>query len=92
MATAAAAVRVLGPVLPRILHMCADGVRFFDAPDFPEEPPESARDRYRTGLDPPVAGNDGQARISYEDYVAALVDEIERLAPSQPALHRRHLN
>ncbi|MFJ9704844.1 NAD(P)-dependent oxidoreductase [Streptomyces sp. NPDC101234] len=32
---------------------------------------------YRTGLDTPVAGEDGQARISYEDYAAALVDEIE---------------
>ncbi|MEV7393705.1 MULTISPECIES: NAD(P)H-binding protein [unclassified Streptomyces] len=33
--------------------------------------------RYRTGLDHPVIGDDGQARISYEDYAAALVDEIE---------------
>ncbi|WP_316781568.1 NAD(P)-dependent oxidoreductase [Streptomyces sasae] len=33
--------------------------------------------RYRSGLDHPVIGDDGQARISYEDYAAALVDEIE---------------
>ncbi|MEU9341786.1 NAD(P)H-binding protein [Streptomyces sp. NPDC048278] len=33
--------------------------------------------RYRTGLDHPVAGADGRARISYEDYAVALVDEIE---------------
>ncbi|HEX2145405.1 MAG TPA: NAD(P)H-binding protein [Glycomyces sp.] len=33
---------------------------------------------YRTGLDHPVIGEDGQARISYEDCAAALVDEIER--------------
>jgi uncharacterized protein len=33
--------------------------------------------RYRTGLDHPVIGADGQARISYEDYAVALVDEIE---------------
>ncbi|MFD3580996.1 NAD(P)-dependent oxidoreductase [Streptomyces sp. NPDC058683] len=39
--------------------------------------------RYRTGLDHPVTGEDGQARISYEDYAVALVDEIE---------HPRHLN
>jgi len=32
---------------------------------------------YRTGLDHPVAGEDGQARISYEDYATALVDEID---------------
>ncbi|SEC37762.1 hypothetical protein SAMN05216489_00577 [Streptomyces sp. 3213] len=32
---------------------------------------------YRTGLDRPVTGDDGQARISYEDYAAAIVDEIE---------------
>ena len=32
---------------------------------------------YRTGLDRPVVGDDGQARISYEDYASALVDEIE---------------
>lgn len=39
--------------------------------------------RYRTGLDHPVTGQDGQARISYEDYAAAVVDEIE---------NPRHLN
>ena len=39
--------------------------------------------RYRTGLDHPVTGADGQARISYEDYAVALVDEIE---------NPRHLN
>ncbi|MFE2062301.1 NAD(P)-dependent oxidoreductase [Streptomyces sp. NPDC059467] len=39
--------------------------------------------RYRTGLDRPVTDDDGQARISYEDYAVALVDEID---------HRRHLN
>jgi putative NADH-flavin reductase len=33
--------------------------------------------RYRTGLDHPVTGEDGQARISYEDFAVALVDEIE---------------
>ncbi|MFF8375647.1 NAD(P)-dependent oxidoreductase [Streptomyces sp. NPDC015661] len=33
--------------------------------------------RYRTGLDRPVVGDDGQARISDEDYAAALVDEID---------------
>jgi len=32
---------------------------------------------YRTGLDHPVAGADGQARISYEDYAVAIIDEIE---------------
>lgn len=32
---------------------------------------------YRTGLDHPVTGHDGQARISYEDYAVALVDEID---------------
>jgi len=32
---------------------------------------------YRTGLDQPVAGPDGQARISYEDLAVAIVDEIE---------------
>jgi len=42
-----------------------------------------ARDRYRSGLDTPVVGNDGQACISYEDYAAAPDDEIENL---------RHLN
>ncbi|MGW7820060.1 hypothetical protein ACWGLF_18415 [Streptomyces puniciscabiei] len=39
--------------------------------------------RHRTGLDQPVVGDDGQARISYEDYAAALGDEIE---------NPRHLN
>ncbi|GGX18156.1 hypothetical protein [Streptomyces lomondensis] len=38
---------------------------------------------YRTGLDHPVAGAVGQARISYEDYAVALPDEIET---------HRHLN
>ena len=33
--------------------------------------------RYRTGLEHPVVGDDGQARISYEDFAIALVDEIE---------------
>ncbi|MFJ9710758.1 NAD(P)-dependent oxidoreductase [Streptomyces sp. NPDC101234] len=33
--------------------------------------------RHRTGLDHPVIGDDGQARISYEDYAADLVNEIE---------------
>ena len=33
--------------------------------------------RYRTGLDHPVVGEDGQARVSYEDFAVALVDEIE---------------
>jgi uncharacterized protein len=33
---------------------------------------------YRTGLDQPVAGEDGQARLSYEDLAVAVVDEIER--------------
>ena len=33
--------------------------------------------RYRTGLEHPVTCADGQARISYEDYAVALVDEIE---------------
>ncbi|WP_240553803.1 NAD(P)-dependent oxidoreductase [Streptomyces niveiscabiei] len=31
---------------------------------------------YRTGLDQPVVGDDGQARISYEDYATALLGEI----------------
>jgi len=38
---------------------------------------------YRTGLDQPVTGDDGQARISYEDFAVAIVDEIE---------HSKHLN
>jgi uncharacterized protein len=33
---------------------------------------------YRTGLDQPVVGVDGEARVSYEDLAAAVVDEIER--------------
>ncbi|WP_046732649.1 NAD(P)-dependent oxidoreductase [Streptomyces humi] len=122
--TAAAAVRALGPAGPRIVHMGGgasllntDGVRFFDAPGFPEEfkpyaigqiraldayrslgddvtwtyfspppvhfAPGARTGAYRTGLDTPVTGPDGQARISYEDYAAALVDEIE---------NPRHLN
>ncbi|MET9793306.1 NAD(P)-dependent oxidoreductase [Streptomyces canus] len=117
-ATAAAAVRDLGPKGPRILHMGGgasllneDGVRIFDGPGFPEEfkpyaigqiqaldayralgddvtwtylspppvhfAPGERTGRYRTGLDNPVTGDDGQARISYEDYAVALVDEIE---------------
>lgn len=32
---------------------------------------------YRTGLDHPVVGDDGEARISYEDYAVALLDELE---------------
>ncbi|MGW3291720.1 NAD(P)-dependent oxidoreductase [Streptomyces sp. NPDC001002] len=117
-ATVAGAVRVLGPVGPRVVHMGggasllnADGVRFFDAPDFPEEfkpyaigqiqaldayldlgddvtwtylspppvhfAPGERTGRYRTGLDHPVTGADGETRISYEDYAVALVDEIE---------------
>jgi len=32
---------------------------------------------YRTGLDHPVVGADDEARISYEDYAVAMVDEIE---------------
>ena len=32
---------------------------------------------YRTALDRPVVGDDGQARLSYEDFAVALVDEIE---------------
>jgi putative NADH-flavin reductase len=31
---------------------------------------------YRYDFDRPVVGDDGQARISYEDYAVALVDEI----------------
>ena len=117
-ATAAAAVRDLGPKGPRILHMGGgasllngDGVRIFDSPRFPEEfkpyaigqiqaldayralgddvtwtylspppvhfAPGERTGRYRTGLDHPVTGDDGQARVSYEDYAVALVDEIE---------------
>ncbi|MFF2514439.1 NAD(P)-dependent oxidoreductase [Streptomyces sp. NPDC058086] len=38
---------------------------------------------YRSGLDHPVTGEDGQARVTYEDYAVALVDEIE---------NPRHLN
>jgi len=34
--------------------------------------------QYRTGLDQPVAGADGQATITYEDLAVAIVDEIER--------------
>ena len=33
---------------------------------------------YRTGLDQPVTGPDGEARLSYEDLAVAIVDEIER--------------
>jgi uncharacterized protein len=33
---------------------------------------------YRTGLDQPVAGDDGEARLSYEDLAVAIVDEVER--------------
>ncbi|MFF5140448.1 NAD(P)-dependent oxidoreductase [Streptomyces sp. NPDC013157] len=119
-ATVAEAVRALGPTGPRILHMGGgasllnpEGVRFYDAPGFPEEfkpyaigqiqaldaylalpegdgiswtylspppvhfAPGQRTGHYRTGLDHPVTGEDGQARISYEDYAAALVDEIE---------------
>ncbi|MGW3953119.1 NAD(P)-dependent oxidoreductase [Streptomyces sp. NPDC004752] len=118
-ATAAAAARSVGPGGPRIVHMGGgagllndDGVRFFDAPGFPEEfkpyaigqlqaldacralgedvtwtylspppvhfAPGERTGVYRTGLDRPVVGDDGQSRISYEDYAVALVDEIER--------------
>ncbi|MEU9451847.1 NAD(P)H-binding protein [Streptomyces sp. NPDC048277] len=121
---AASAVRALGPAGPRIIHMGGgasllddDGVRFYDAPGFPEEfkpyaigqiraldaylalddsvtwtylspppvhfAPGERTGSYRTGLDNPVAGADGQARISYEDYATALVDEID---------NPRHLN
>ncbi|MDH6484390.1 hypothetical protein [Streptomyces sp. SAI-127] len=45
--------------------------------------PGTRAGHYRTGLDHPVVGDDGQARISYEDYESALVDEIE---------NPRHLN
>jgi putative NADH-flavin reductase len=117
-ATVTGAARALGPGGPRIIHMGGgasllndDGVRFFDAPDFPEEikpyaigqiraldaylaagddvtwtyvsppplhfAPGERTGQYRTGLDHPVAGADGQARISYEDYAVAIVDEIE---------------
>lgn len=123
-AAAVAAVRALAPAGPRIIHMGGgssllndDGVRFFDAPGFPEEfrphaigqiraldaylaldesvtwtylspppvhfAPGERTGHYRTGLDHPVTGEDGQAHISYEDYAAALVDEIE---------NPRHLN
>ncbi|BBJ47359.1 hypothetical protein SSPO_100770 [Streptomyces antimycoticus] len=41
-------------------------------------PPNSA-----TKSRPPVSGDDGQARISYEDFAVAVIDEID-----QP----RHLN
>ncbi|MGY4745643.1 NAD(P)-dependent oxidoreductase [Streptomyces sp. ATMOS53] len=117
-ATAAAAVRALGPKGPRIMHMGGgasllneDGVRYFDSPHFPEEykpyaigqiqaldayqalgddvtwtylspppvhfAPGERTGHYRTDLDHPVVGDDGQARISYEDYAAALLDEID---------------
>jgi uncharacterized protein len=123
-AAVTAAVRALGPRGPRILHMGGgasllndDGVRFFDAPGFPEQfkpaasgqiqaldayralgdavtwtylspppvhfAPGQRTGHYRTSLDHPVTGPDGQARISYEDYAVALVDEIE---------NPRHLN
>ncbi|MFD4504237.1 NAD(P)-dependent oxidoreductase [Streptomyces sp. NPDC058457] len=123
-ASVASAGRALAPAGPRILHMGggaslldAEGVRFFDAPGFPEEfkpyaigqiqaldayldlgddvtwtylspppvhfAPGERTGRYRTGLDHPVTGADGQARISYEDYAVALVDEVE---------NPRHLN
>ena len=39
--------------------------------------------RYRTGLDHPVIGDDGESRISYEDFAVAVLDEIE---------HPRHLH
>ncbi|MFD8007894.1 NAD(P)-dependent oxidoreductase [Streptomyces mirabilis] len=118
-AAVAAAVRALGPAGPRILHMGGgasllneDGVRFYDAPGFPEEfkpyaigqiqaldaylalgddvtwtylspppvhfAPGDRTGHYRTGLDRPVIGEDAEARISYEDFAVALVDEIER--------------
>ncbi|GAA1593345.1 NAD(P)-dependent oxidoreductase [Actinoplanes couchii] len=35
---------------------------------------------YRTGDDQPVTDGDGNARISYEDYAVALVDEITKRA------------
>ncbi|WP_406327026.1 NAD(P)-dependent oxidoreductase [Streptomyces sp. NBC_00203] len=119
-AAVAAAVRTLGQAgRPRILHMGGgasllneDGVRFYDAPGFPEEfrpyaigqiqaldaylalgddgtwtylspppvhfAPGERTGCYRTGLDHPVTGDDGQARVSYEDYAVALVDEIDK--------------
>lgn len=39
--------------------------------------PGERRGTYRTALDHPVAGEDGRARLSYEDFAVALVDEIE---------------
>ncbi len=39
--------------------------------------------RYRTGKDQVLYGEDGQSRISLEDYAVAMLDELER-----PAHHR----
>lgn len=109
---------------PRIVHLGgggslldADGVRFVDHPEFPDQyranslaqaevlemyraledgidwtyvspPPvnlvEGARvGAYRTSLEHPVIGADGDSRISYDDLAIAIVDELERPA------HRR---
>ena len=45
--------------------------------------PGARTGRYRTGLDHAVVGDDGVARISYEDFAVAVLDEIE---------HPRHPN
>jgi len=40
--------------------------------------PGERRGTYRTGLDQPVTGADGEARLSYEDMAVVIVEEIER--------------
>ncbi|MEV6425845.1 NAD(P)H-binding protein [Streptomyces sp. NPDC051662] len=39
--------------------------------------PGTRTGRYRTGVDQPVVGTDGEARLSYEDMAVVVVDEIE---------------
>jgi putative NADH-flavin reductase len=65
-------------------YLASDGATwtYLSPPPVHFAPGERMR-AYRTGLDHPVTGDDGEARISYEDYAVAVIDEVE---------NPRHLN
>lgn len=60
-------------------YRASSGVRWTYVSPPPEHfAPGPRTGHYRTGLDQPVIGPDGQAALSYADMAVAVVDEIER--------------
>ncbi len=61
------------------LYLASSGVTWtYVSPPPVHFAPGQRTGTYRTGLDQPVTGADGEARLSYEDLAVAIVDEIEQ--------------